>query len=209
MALESIRSLDSDELELLLSRAKVGTDRLAKLVEDILLLVQLDTGQVAKEFEQFAVVSRELGAVVMHTVQRYEPYAMAFDLSLQIQSDPDLPPVRLAEALFDNALGRLVHNAIKYSRGKGKRVAVRVQSTNDGIEVVVSDEGQGIPPEEIPNLFRRFHQVDRPRLQQQGVGLGLTIARELIRLHGGDITVESAPGEGSTFAIRLPVVNVE
>lgn len=71
----------------------------------------------------------------------------------------------------------------------------------------MADQGIGIPPEASPYLFRRFQQIDRERQEQQGVGLGLAIAQETVRLHGGVIEVESTVGQGSTFTIRLPVAD--
>jgi signal transduction histidine kinase len=82
---------------------------------------------------------------------------------------------------------------------------VRAQTTGRWVEVSVTDHGVGIAAKELPNLFERFRQIDRDRMEQQGLGLGLAIAREYVQLHGGDISVESTPGQGSTFTIRLPV----
>jgi signal transduction histidine kinase len=73
------------------------------------------------------------------------------------------------------------------------------------VEVAVTDEGVGIAADQIHHLFERFRQVGRDKMEQQGLGLGLAVARGLIDLHDGEITVESRPGEGSTFTIRLPV----
>jgi signal transduction histidine kinase len=69
----------------------------------------------------------------------------------------------------------------------------------------VADQGVGIAPKELDHIFERFRQIDRDRMEQQGSGLGLALAIELIRLHKGEITVESELGEGSTFTIRLPI----
>jgi signal transduction histidine kinase len=111
----------------------------------------------------------------------------------------------LCEPLFADALGRLIDNGIKFSKDEGKRVMVSAQATAGWVEVPVQDQGVGIPTEEIPHLFERFRQVNRKKMEQQGVGLGLAIAQELIRLHDGEITVRSDHGAGSTFTIRLPV----
>jgi signal transduction histidine kinase len=112
--------------------------------------------------------------------------------------------MQLCEPFFVDALGRLVDNGIKFSRGKGKRVTVNARVVGEWVEVAVSDEGVGISPDDLVYLFERFHQIGRRQMEQQGSGLGLVIAQELIRLHGGEITVESTLGEGSTFTIRLP-----
>jgi len=72
------------------------------------------------------------------------------------------------------------------------------------VKLTVEDKGIGIPPEEIPNLFERFRQIGREKTEQQGLGLGLAIARDIVNLHGGKIEVKSEPGRGSSFTICLP-----
>ena len=204
MALESVPELSPEQLAQFLARIKSGADRLTHTVEDLLSLIQLDTGEAAQDFALFAVVSPRLDVSVACAVRDFEEEAAACGLVLKTELDARLPPVRLSESLFVDALGRLLDNGIKFSRGKGKHVTVSARATDTWVEVSVSDEGIGIPPQELPNLFHRFRQIDRKHLEQQGVGLGLSIARGFVRLHGGDIDVKSALGEGSTFTIRLP-----
>lgn len=205
LALEDIPSLPSDALPEFLLAIKRGADRLTTLVEDLLLLVRLDTGQVAEEFRLLAQVRSDLGAIIEHKVQQYEKPAAARGLTLETDIAPDMPAVRLCEPLFADALGRLVDNGLKFSRGERKHVTVSARPTGGWVEIAVQDRGVGIPPQEIPHLFERFRQINREKLEQQGIGLGLAIAKELIRLHGGEIVVESEPNVGSTFTIRLPV----
>lgn len=205
LALEDIPSLSPDALQEFLLAIKRGADRLTHLVEDLLLIVRLDAGQTGEEFRLLAQVHNNLDAIVKRTVNRHEEQAAANGLTLEIEVAPNLPPVQLCEPLFADALDRLIDNAIKFSRGRGARVRVSAWPGDDWIEIAVQDWGVGIPSEEIPHLFERFRQINRERLEQQGVGLGLAIARELIRLHGGDIAVQSTANEGSTFTIRLPV----
>ncbi len=204
LALEDVSTLTPDEVEGFLNGIKSGADRLNRLVEDLLLLVQIDSGQAQEEFD--ALVSRytNLGEIVKRTATQYEPRAQERNLSLDVYTDPDLPPVRLCEPFFVDALGRLIDNAIKFSRSKSE--SVRVGATAGGAQVViaVADDGVGIPADQQHHLFKRFRQINRDQLEQQGTGLGLAIAQELIRLHGGRINVRSALGEGSTFTILLP-----
>lgn len=101
-------------------------------------------------------------------------------------------------------MGRLIDNAIKFSRPDGDQVTVCARRAGDRVEVAVTDEGVGISAEKLHCLFERFRQIGRQEMEQQGMGLGLAIAWRLIELHHGEITVESAAGEGSTFTIRLP-----
>jgi signal transduction histidine kinase len=84
-------------------------------------------------------------------------------------------------------------------------VSVCTQATNGGVELVVSDNGIGIPPEDLPRIFERFYQVDKARGPRRGTGLGLAIVAEIVHAHGGKIMASSAgPGQGSTFTLWLP-----
>ena len=105
------------------------------------------------------------------------------------------------------ALGRLVDNAIKFSPDGG-HVEITALAQDGIVTVSVTDQGRGIPPDEQSYVFDAFHQVNRARYEQQGAGLGLSIAHGLIALHGGQIEVESdgVPGRGSTFTVTLPAV---
>jgi signal transduction histidine kinase len=206
LALEDIPSLSREALEEFLLAIKRGADRLTTLVEDLLLIVRLDAGETSKEFRSLVQVRKDLAAIVRRTVSRHEERATANSLTLETDVAPDLPAVQLCEPLFADALDRLVDNAIKFSHGRGKRVLVSARPANGGVEIAVQDWGIGIPANEIPHLFERFRQINCEKLEQRGVGLGLAIAKELIQLHGGEITVESKVNEGSTFTIRLPTI---
>lgn len=207
LALEDIAHATPATLDKLLRGIRRGAERLAHLVDDMLLLVRLDTGRTAEEFRSLAHITHGLGPLVGQVVQRYLPQAQDHGVILENAVDPELPPVRLCDALFADALGRLLDNAIKFSRGAGKRVLVSSAVNGTWVRISVTDEGVGISANEIPHLFERFRQIGREQLEQQGVGLGLAIARELIVLHGGDIEVKSDLGVGSTFTIRLPIAD--
>jgi signal transduction histidine kinase len=205
LALQDIASLPPELLEKFLQSISQGTDRLTNLADDFLMLVRLDTGQTKQEYQQLAEARGDLDMIVDRTVDRYERRAAAKGLRLNSLVQPGLPPVQLCELLFFEALGRLIDNAVKFTQGEGKTVMVNAREAQGWIEVAVIDEGIGISAKELPHLFERFRQIDRERMEQQGVGLGLSIAQGLIHLHGGEIAVTSTPGEGSTFTIKLPV----
>jgi two-component system sensor histidine kinase/response regulator len=205
LALDDIPSLSPDALEEFLTAIKQGADRLTQLVEDILVLVRLDTGQAEKEFQMLARTHTNLAEMATRTIQQHSGRAATLDVTLESKIASDLPPVQLCEPFFVDALSRLVDNAVKFSHGKGKKVTVSSHVVAGWVEIAVQDEGIGITEEELPHLFERFRQIDREHMEQQGSGLGLSIARELIALHDGEITVESESGKGSTFTIRLPI----
>ena len=139
------------------------------------------------------------------TVSRYEKQAEESGVTLAVRVVPDVPTVVICEPFFVEALGRLVDNGIKFSRGNGETVMIDVQVLDEWVEVAVQDEGIGISGDEIPHLFERFRQIGRERMEQQGTGLGLAIVRELIEIHGGEVIVESKLGQGSMFTLRLPI----
>ncbi len=209
LALEDLSALSPGMLQEALSGIKRGADRLARLVNDLLLLILLDSGQAAEEVRLLSEVRTDLRDIIQAVVDRYRPQAHSAGLVLECVVPTSLPPVRICEMLFQDALGRLVDNGIKFTRGKGSQVRVEASSAGDRVQISVIDDGIGIPEVELPHLFERFRQINRERQEQQGMGLGLAIARELIRLHGGDITVRSRFGEGSTFTIWLPVARPE
>jgi signal transduction histidine kinase len=209
LALEDVHTLSPTSLQGYLRSVKHGADRLTRLIDDLLLLIRLDTGQAEKEFHLLNHMHNDLDAIVERTVQQYADQAEARGVSLDHYAAPDIPPLSLCKPFFVDALGRLVDNGIKFTRERGKRVTVSSRVANDWVEITVQDEGVGIPADEIPHLFERFRQIDREKLEQQGVGLGLAIARDLVRFHGGDIAVQSQPQQGSAFTIRLPLGGAE
>jgi signal transduction histidine kinase len=204
LALEDLKSFTPNALQDYLLEVKRGADRLVKLVEDFLLLIQIDTGRAMEQFQRFSEIRSDLADIVGKVVEKYRPLAESKGVRLEYQVTFPVPPVRILEPLFVDALGRLVDNAIKFSLREEKEVAVSLRRGEEFVEIAVKDKGIGIPPEEISNLFERFRQIGRERTEQQGLGLGLAIAHEIISLHGGKIGVESEPGLGSTFTIYLP-----
>ena len=109
----------------------------------------------------------------------------------------------------ETALVNLIENAIKYSSA-GAAVLVSARTVGPMLELVVRDHGIGIPPADRDRIFERFYRVDRARSRATGgTGLGLSIVRHVARNHGGDVSVESREGEGSTFVIQLPYTATE
>jgi signal transduction histidine kinase len=120
---------------------------------------------------------------------------------------PDiLPPILADEIYLGNAIGRLLDNAVKFSRSEAGRIWFRAEAHEGRLRIQVEDQGVGIREEELGSLFQVFHQVDRPRQEQQGTGSGLAICKGIVELHGGRVSTRSKLGVGSTFTIELPTV---
>ncbi|HZR99071.1 MAG TPA: response regulator [Chloroflexota bacterium] len=173
--------------------------RLAGILNDLLDLARLDSGRTELTLgpqDLSAAISQVL-AVLRGTAPRH---------TLEAHVEPGLPPALADADKLQQILVNLVGNAIKYSPAGG-RVRVQARRVADEAEVRVSDEGIGIPPEELPKLFTRFHRVHRPETEGiEGTGLGLALTKELVERHHGRITVASTPGEGTEFAFTLPLL---
>ena len=177
------------------------SDRLGRLVEDLLDLAKLDTGQVTFAREQVDP-NGLLGAVLERLALKAQEKRV--QLVNQIESLPQLrgDGDRLAQ-VFTN----LIDNAIKHSPRDGT-VRLKGESAAGWVSVHVEDSGPGIPADELSRIFERFYQLDRarPRGSGRGVGLGLAISREIVQAHGGTLTAQSILGQGSRFTVRLPIV---
>jgi signal transduction histidine kinase len=177
------------------------SDRLARLVSDVLWVNRLQAGRIETTIE--AVDAAELARVVVDAARAHLPPR----LSLELSSEPSLPPVAADAEKLRQVLANLVENAVKYSPGGG-RVTVIVERMDGRVRFGVSDEGVGIPDDEQRRIFEKFHRLD-PNLTAgvSGSGLGLYICREFVEKMNGRISVASAPGEGSTFTVELPVAD--
>lgn len=211
LALEDTHSLTPENLQELLQGIKKGADRLNKLVRSMLLVVEIDTGRAAENFRHFSNIRSDLEVFLRHVVNTFQPAARASGVTLEYFCDDKLPPVRIHEEYFCDALERLIENAIKFSRLPDKRVTIEVHATADWIEIAITDRGVGLSPTALENIFayKRFQQFERNVMEQQGTGLGMFIAHTYIKLHGGDINVVSQLGKGSTFTLRLPTAKNE
>lgn len=186
-----------------------GSNRLRELVEDLLLLAELESGEIREAFESRRSMVRDLSLEIHELIRSFEPAAGKKGLSIQYKSQSQLPPIVADTELLTNAIRRLVDNAIKFSPKGADQVEVMLGATDNHLQLSVHDHGIGIRPEEIGELFKVLHQIERDKMEQQGSGSGLAIAKAIVTLHGGDITVESEPGQGSVFTILLPAVTGE
>ena len=168
------------------------------------MIVRLDTGQLEREFRLLATLRDNLGEIITRTVGLFSAQAERENIILETNIAPNLPPVLIYDNFFTDALGRLIDNAIKFSRKKGERVTVSAQVVDGWVEIAVTDEGVGISPQGVARLFERFRQIDREKMEQQGIGLGLSIVKALVSCMEGEVGVTSELREGSTFTIRLP-----
>ena len=205
LALEDAGTLSPTDMLTFLGGIKLGADRLQRLVEDLLIGVQIDVGQCEREFNKFAVVRDDLRTLFTSSARHCMNMASEQNVTLEVEIASEFPPVLIYEEFLIDALLRLIDNAIKFSLQEPKQVLARAYADQTTVYVEIQDQGIGIAKEDLSQIFHRLQQVNRQRTEQQGSGMGLFIAQSLIQLHGGKITVESELGKGSTFTVTLPV----
>jgi PAS domain S-box-containing protein len=174
----------------------------SRLVEDLLDVSRIISGQMRLEVHPVEAV-RVVGAAI----ESAKPAIEAKHIELEASLDPNAGQVLGDANRVQQVIWNLLSNATKFTAQRGK-IRVGVARVDSAVEIVVSDTGQGIAPEFLPFVFERFRQADGSFARRHGgLGLGLSIARHLVELHGGTITVDSAGlGRGSTFVVRLPFV---
>ena len=175
------------------------TNRLTYLIEDLLTISRLESGQIVMNL-QLVELREEVARVLDDLQTRVKEKQAALDnlvpAGLWARADAD----RLQQVLFN-----LVENAIKYGRSAG-RVSIGAKARSESeVEIWVRNDGPGIPPESRERVFERFYRVDRARSAETGgTGLGLSIVKHIVQAHGGEVGVSSEPGKGTTFFFTLP-----
>ncbi len=174
------------------------SDRLAHLVDDLLDASRLRaSGLPLEEVEEVA-----LSDLARRVQARFQPQSSRH--TILVEFPPDFPTIRGSAVRLEQVLNNLVSNALKYSPNGGT-IRIRGEHDAQGILLSVSDEGIGIPPEEQERIFERFYRISGPQTRAiAGTGLGLYLTRAIVNAHGGRIWVESRPGQGATFYVRLP-----
>ena len=182
--------------------AEIGEDlaELDALVEDVLAAARLDArGAAALRLDDGAV---EPGALVRSAAERFG--AAHEGRALEVDVAENLPALRGDAALLRRLLTNLLDNAAKYSEPQAP-VRLAARREGDGLVLEVRDRGIGIDPQDLPRLFTPFFRTDRSRARGTGgTGLGLLLVKRIAEAHGGTVAAESAPGEGTTFRVRLP-----
>jgi|FaiFalDrversion2_1042247.scaffolds.fasta_scaffold00772_3 two-component system phosphate regulon sensor histidine kinase PhoR len=200
-ALETLRAGAQDDpqaRDLFLSRAEEETERMARLVEELLELSRLEAGVDAAPPQPV-----DLPGLLGRAVERMAPLAREKGLHLELRLPPSLPSVQGDAERLERALLNLLDNAIKFTPSGGS-VTVAAAEAEGGVLLTVRDTGVGIEPADLPRVFERFYKADRSR-QQPGAGLGLAIVKHIVEAHGGRVWAESAPGQGATFSLFLPL----
>jgi signal transduction histidine kinase len=214
-ALSSRHSTDGYEQALKIIQSE--NEFMIRLVNDLLTLARMDAGQTVLQPEEL-----DLSDVTLEVVERLAPLAVRNNVKITTGELPELV-INGDRQFLSQMLSNLVENAIKHTRGQEKRVYVETgyRTSRNGTQacVQVSDNGPGIAPEHLPHIFDRFYQVDKARTHgtaegnstttvtesPSGSGLGLSIVQWIVQAHGGQVSVKSELGKGSTFEVSLPM----
>jgi ammonium transporter len=182
-----------------LSKILISAEHLLGLIDEILDLSRVEAGEVNIE-----IADADVEDVLREVTDSLEPLVDRPRVQLVVEAEPGLPRVQTDRDKVMQILLNLLSNAIKYTDDGS--ITVRAQAVDGRLRVGVSDTGVGIPPDELNKVFDEFHRADSASARRRrGTGLGLTISRRLARNLGGDVTVESKLGAGSTFTLDLPL----
>jgi signal transduction histidine kinase len=190
--------LRDDQKKMMLEQIQHDADRVTRLIGELLDISRLETGRLTLRRQM--VDLPVLAANVVAKVGIGYP-----ELECELSFPPDFPAVYADADKLEQVLTNLVENAAKYASPVG--LQVRGEHDEGSVEVAVTDHGEGIPPDDLPHVFRKFFRRDQGK--PSGTGLGLWISRGLVEAHGGHLTAESTLGAGSTFRFTLPRTTVD
>ncbi|HEX8992190.1 MAG TPA: ATP-binding protein [Anaerolineales bacterium] len=173
---------------------------LHRLVEDLRILSQADAGEMVLTREALSV-----RGLLERAVQSYRPLAEKDGIRMSISAPAGLPEIQADPDRLARVLGNLISNSLRYTPAGGE-IGLKAQAQNgNAVKITLTDNGKGIAAEALPYIFDRMYRADSSRSQSEESGLGLAIARSIVEAHGGSVSAESAPGEGTTMTIVLPV----
>jgi signal transduction histidine kinase len=177
-------------------------NRLSYLIDNLLTLSHIEAGLDTLKMERV-----DLSFLLDEAIATFRPRAEAVGITLTMDAAPQLPTVKASAPQIRQVIDNLLDNALKYSSSGGV-VTVSCRSVNGQVAVSVTDTGQGIPTDDMPHVFERFYRADKARSRSGGpggTGLGLSIVRSVITAHGGQVSIDSQEGKGTTVRFTLPI----
>ena len=190
---------DPETVKRYLNTAQRDVRSLSSLIDDLFQMAQLNAGGLPLDR-----ANSSLADLVSDTLESFTELAARGQVKLEGSVDANVDPVNMDTQRIGRVLKNLIGNAIRHTPSQGE-VKVQVQRTSRGVEVSVSDTGEGIRSEDLPHIFESFYRGEKSRSRNTGgSGLGLAISRGIVHAHGGELTVESEPGRGSAFKFFIP-----
>lgn len=185
------------------NRMKERIDDLVKLINSWLRVLSIDIGKIRENFKPLHVQP-----LITKAVDNVDPHAIRKDIRINTTIDETMGPIEGDEISFVEALGNMIDNAVKYSY-TGSEVNIHAKQLGDNIQISIIDKGVGISKEDLPNIFNDFYRGKSKEQLEGSHGIGLTISRRIIESHNGVLSVESEPGKGTKFTIRVPTINMK
>ncbi len=197
--LEMGRMVSPDKYQEYYQIIRKESERLTALINNILDFSRIEAGRKEYDFRE-----TDVSELVRNTLESYKYQIEQQGFAFEEKIEP-VPPMRVDREALARSLVNLVNNALKYSQDR-KFIGVNLYRKNGSVKLEVVDHGIGIPSQEQDRIFEKFYRVGDPLVHNtKGSGLGLSLVRHIVNAHGGDVSVDSTPGEGSTFTITLPV----
>jgi len=194
-------ALSTQERQRYLEIAAAQSKQLGKLIAELFELAKLNSQEMTPRMESFS-----LGELVQDVVQKFRFIFETKEVTLQAKLGEGLPFVSADIGLIERVLENLIENGLRYAL-PGGRVMVALSLMDERIMIQVTDTGCGIPPEDLPHIFDRYHQVGKKRQAgDTGAGLGLAITKRILEVHESSIAVQSVVNSGTTFSFSLPIV---
>ncbi len=190
---------DPQTVKRYLGTAQRDVRSLSVLIDDLFQMAQLDTGGIPLDRAESS-----LSDLISDTLESFSELALRRGMKLEGSVDPNVDPVMMDTQRIGRVLNNLIGNALRHTPAEGL-VNVHARRTASGVEVSVSDTGEGIRTEDLPHVFESFYRGEKSRSRSTGgAGLGLAISRGIVQAHGGEIKVQSEAGHGSRFTFTLP-----
>jgi len=197
---ETAGQINSEQKDIL-GRAKQETDRLKRLIDDILDLTKIEAGKLQMNF-----MMNDINQVITQVTEAQKDVAKSRGLYIKTEFDSKIPQVVFDSDRMVQVLNNLLSNAVKFTKQGGITVKTQEKSSENHILVSIIDTGKGIAEGDLAKLFQKFQQIESAQENEEGgTGLGLAICKEIIARHGGKIWAESKPGVGTAFNFILPI----
>ena len=217
LALEGIAGELNQQQREFVQRARAGSERLYTLIEDLLLISRLDAGQLRLNRDVIRIPE-----VIDHAIEELELIAMDNHISIRVEIASDFPQIYADAIRLQHVMRNLINNSLRFTPPGGSVVisacvnntptetastdSIATKGDKQHVEVHIQDTGNGIEPEYQKRIFERFYQIPAADSEKVGgQGLGLTAVKVIVEQHGGQISVKSMPGTGSTFMFTLPL----